>query len=169
MTALDNRHKLKSFIGVTKLYLTHYSCVAIILLGGLYKSLFSTYSFGKLVFCLFAIFVFSACSEFDLILINFCNICTIIIYIVGVRYSVFLFSLIIFQLSNLWEQTHAIKTWLQLLIKNHASRESLSFKNSIYSPVWSLRHTLHAALQPLWNEGKQTAFLLWFSLSSTYK
>ena len=90
MTALDNRHKLKSFKGVTKLYLTHCSCVAIILFNrGLYKSLFSTYPFGKLVFCLFAIFVFSACSEFDLILINFFNVCIIIIYIVGVRYCVF--------------------------------------------------------------------------------
>ena len=37
----------------------------------------------------------------------------------------------------------------------------------LYSPVWSLRHTLHARLQPLWNEGKQTAFILWFSLSNT--
>ena len=35
------------------------------------------------------------------------------------------------QLNNLWEQIHATKTWLQLLIKNHASRELLSVKNSI--------------------------------------
>ena len=118
-----------------KLYLTHYSWVVIILFNmGLDKSVFSTYSLGKLVFFLSAVFVFSACPEFDLILINFCNICTIIFYIVGVRYSVFLFSLITFQLNNLWEQIHSIKTWLQqLLIKNHASRELLSFKNSIYN------------------------------------
>ena len=47
-----------------------------------------------------------------------------------IRYSVFLFSLTTFQLNNLWEQIHVIKTWLQLLIKKHASREL--FKNSIY-------------------------------------
>ena len=61
---------------------------------------------------------------------NFYNIYIIIIFIVGVSY--FLFSLIIFQLNNLWEQIHIIKTWLKLLIKIHASRELLSFKNSIY-------------------------------------
>ena len=61
---------------------------------------------------------------------NFYNIYIIIIFIVGVSY--FLFSLIIFQLNNLWEQIHIIKTWLKLLIKMHASRELLSFKNSIY-------------------------------------
>ena len=40
----------------------------------------------------------------------------------------------------------------------------------VHSPVRSLCHTLHAGLQPLWNEGKQTAlsFTLWFSLSNTY-
>ena len=73
-------------------------------------------------FCLSAFFLFSACSEFDVIFMNFCNICKIIIYIVGVRYSVFLVSLITFQLSNLWEQIHVIKTWLQLLIKNMPPR-----------------------------------------------
>ena len=41
----------------TKLYLAHYSCVVIILFNtGLYKSVFSTYSFGKLVFCFSAPF-----------------------------------------------------------------------------------------------------------------
>ena len=76
---------------------THYSCVVIILFNtGLYKSVFSTYSFGKLFFCLSVLFVFSACSEFDVIFMNVCDICIIIIYIVGVRYSVFLSSLITF-------------------------------------------------------------------------
>ena len=83
-------------------------------------------------FCLPVLFVFSACFEFDVIFLNFCNICIIIIYILGVRYPVFLFLLIIFQLNNLWEQIQVIKTWLQLLTKNHASRELLIFKNSIY-------------------------------------
>ena len=36
-------------------------------------------------------------------------------------------------------------------------------------PVWSLRHTSHAGLQPLWNVGKQMAFMLRFSLSSANK
>ena len=83
------------------------------------------------MFCLSALFVFSACSELDVILMNFCSICIIIIFIVDARYSVFLFSLIIFQLNNLREQIHVIKTWLQFLIKKHVSREFLSFKSFI--------------------------------------
>ena len=67
-------------------------------------------TFPKLVFCLYAVFVFSVCSKFDVIFINFCNICIIIIYIAGVRYSVFLFWLITSNLNNLWEQIHVIKT-----------------------------------------------------------
>ena len=123
----------KTIKGATKLY---YSWVVIILFNMcLYKSVFSTYSFWKLVFCLSAVFVFPAYSEFDLILINFYNICTIIIYIVGVRYSVFMFSLITFQLKNLWEQIHAIKTWLQLLKVHKCRFENLpvcsySYKNT---------------------------------------
>ena len=66
-------------------------------------------TFPKLVFCLYAVFVFSVCSKFDVIFINFCNICIIIIYIAGVRYSVFLFWLITSNLNNLWEQIHVIK------------------------------------------------------------
>ena len=111
------------FKGATKLFFMHYSCVVIILLflfyfTGLHKSVFSNYSFGKLVFCLSALFVFSSCSEFDVIFINYCNICIIIIDIIGVRYSVFLYSLMTSNLSNLWEQIRVIKTWLQLLTKN---------------------------------------------------
>ena len=107
------------FKGARKSFFMHYSCVVIILFNtGLHKSVFSTYSFGKLVFCLSALFVFSSCSEFDVIFINYCNICIIIIDITGVRYSVFLFSLMTSNLSNLWEQIHITKTWLQHLIKN---------------------------------------------------
>ena len=84
--------------------------------------------FFFLSFCAFCVF----CSEFDAIFMNFCNICIIMIYIVGVRYSVFLLSLVTFQLNNLWEQMHVIKTWLQLLTKKHASRVLLGFKNSIH-------------------------------------
>ena len=92
--------------------------VIILFYTGLSKTIFFTYSFGKLVFfCLSAFFVFSACSEFNKISINLCNICIIIIYIVGVRYSVLLFSLIIFRLNNLWEQIQVTKTRLELLIK----------------------------------------------------
>ena len=66
-------------------------------------------------FCPSELFVLSTCSEFDVIFINCCNICIIIIYVVGVRYSVFLFSFITSHLNNLWEQIHLIKTWLQIL------------------------------------------------------
>ena len=62
------------------------------------------------------------------------NICMIIIYIVDVRYSVFLFSLISnkrYRVKNIWIQTH-----LKLAFnKKHASVEQafdfLKFKNSI--------------------------------------
>ena len=43
-------------------------------------------------FCLPVLFVFSACFEFDVIFMNFCNICIIIIYILGVRYPVFVLT-----------------------------------------------------------------------------
>ena len=59
--------------------------VIILFNTGLYKSVFSTHSFGKLVFCLSALFVITVCSEFDALFTNFCNICIIIIYIVGVE------------------------------------------------------------------------------------
>ena len=87
---------LKSFVkGATKLYFTHQSCVVIILFNkGLCKSVFSTYSFGRLVFCLYAFFVITACSEFDVLFINFCNICIIIIYIVGITCFCSHFSLL---------------------------------------------------------------------------
>ena len=118
------------------MYLAYCSCVVILFNMDLYKSVFSTYSFQKQVFFFF-FFVFLRafcvfCSEFDAIFMNFWNICIIMIYIVGVRYSVFLLSLITFQLNNLWEQIHVIKTWLQLLTKKHASRVLLGFKNSIH-------------------------------------
>ena len=72
--------------GATSLFFTHYSCVAVILFNtGLYMSALSTFSFGKLVFSLSVLFVFSVCSEIDIIFINFDNICIIIAYIAGVR------------------------------------------------------------------------------------
>ena len=49
------------------------------------------------LFCFSAFFVFSACSDFDVMFMNFCNICITTIHIVDVRYSVFLFSLITFR------------------------------------------------------------------------
>ena len=86
---------------------------------GLYKTVLSTYSFRTLVcLCLSTFFVFFACSEFDVIFINFCNFCIIITYLVDVMYSVFWFSLLTSHLNNLWEQIHVIKTWLKLLLKN---------------------------------------------------
>ena len=42
------------------------------------------------------------------------------------------------------------------------------YSEKSYSPIRSLRHTFHAGLQPLWNEGKQMAFIFWFSLRNTY-
>ena len=75
-----------------KLYFTQYSRAVIILFNtGLYKSSFSNDSFGKLVFCISAIF---ALCRIRCNLHKRYNICIIFIYIAGVRYSVFLFSLI---------------------------------------------------------------------------
>ena len=68
------------------------------------------YYISKTSFLCLCRFVFSVYSKFDVIFINFCNICIIIIYIAGVRYSVFLFWLITSNLNNLWEQIHVIKT-----------------------------------------------------------
>ena len=66
-----------------------------------YTSLYFLPIFWKTSFsCVSVHSVFSACSEFDAIFINFCNICIIIIYIIGVRYSVFLFSFITSHLNN---------------------------------------------------------------------
>ena len=134
----------KTIKEATKLYFTHYSCVVIILFNtSLNESVFSTYSFGKLdLFFLSAHFVFSHCSELiifinELIFKNFCNICIIIIYIVGVRYYVFLFSFITSRLNNLWELTRH-KNLITALIKKHASRKLLSFKNSIYKEKWGM-------------------------------
>ena len=58
---------------------------------------FFVFFFRKLAFFVFLhFFVFSVCSKFDVIFINFCNICIIIIYIAGARYSVFLSSTLCF-------------------------------------------------------------------------
>ena len=69
-----------------KLYFMHYSCVVIILFNtGLYKSVFYLFFWKTSSFCLSVLFVFTACSNFDELFINFSNICIIIIFIVGVR------------------------------------------------------------------------------------
>ena len=100
--------------GATKLHFTHYSCVVIILFHtSLYKSAFSTDSFGKLVFCIFALFALCGirCDLHKLY-----NICTIIAYIVGDMYSAFLFSLIskkrsasqTFEFKHIWRKFQII-------------------------------------------------------------
>ena len=70
------------------------------------------------------------------------------------------------QLNNLWEQIHAAKTWLQLLIKNHASRELLSFKNSIckekcatFTKWESVKETL-SANNFFWENLRSRSFIL---------
>ena len=113
-----------SFKGATKLYSTHCSCVVTILFNaGLYKSAFSTDSFGKLVACTSV--PFALCP----IPWNFhkpYNICMIIVYMIGVRYSVFLFSLISkkrYHVITIWIQTHLTKAFN----KKHAFGELLSY------------------------------------------
>ena len=108
------------FKGATKLYFTHYSCVVIILFHmSLYKSAFSTDSFGKLVFCIFALFALCGirCDLHKLY-----NICTIIAYIAGDRYSVSLFSKEI-RVTNIWIRTHLKK----VSNNKHASQELLRY------------------------------------------
>ena len=86
-----------TFKGATKLYFTHYSCGVIVLFNkGLYSPVFLLF-FWKTSLFVFLRFLFSACSEFDVMFMNFCNICITTIHIVDVRYSVFLFSRITFR------------------------------------------------------------------------
>ena len=96
----------QSIKGATKLYFAHYSCAVIILfIMGLYKSAFSTDSFGNLVF---AFLGFLHCVKFDVAFIHFHNICMIIVLLVGVRYSLLLFSVISkkrYRVINIWIQT----------------------------------------------------------------
>ena len=59
--------------------------VLVLLKADLYKSIFSTHSFEKLVFHLF-------CFEFDVMFVDFFyNICVIIVYI-GTKFFLILFS-----------------------------------------------------------------------------
>lgn len=67
------------------------SRIIILFNTGLYKSPFSTNSFGKLVFRISPLFELCPIRR-NLHKLN--NICRIIVYIVGARYSVFLFSFI---------------------------------------------------------------------------
>ena len=79
-----------------KVYFTHHSCRVIIWFDtGLYKSATSTYSFGKLVFCLSVLCVFCLfCFEFDVTFIDFIAFCVIIFHIVP---------------SVLWSSSHFVK------------------------------------------------------------
>ena len=106
------------FKGATKFYFTHYLHMVIILFNtGLYKSAFSTFSFGKLAFCISVAPVFSVSSLLFWIRCYLhsraYHICIIIVEI-GVRWSVISFSL-----------------YYENLIK-HAFRKVLSFKNFVY-------------------------------------
>ena len=55
----------------------------------------------------------------------------IIIYLVGVMYSVYLFSLNHFSHKQFMRTDTRYKNLITVLNKNYASRELLSFKNSI--------------------------------------
>ena len=97
------------------MYFTHYSCVVIILFNtGLYKSAFSTDSLGKLVVCISAFF---ALCRIRCNLHKIYIICTIVVYTVGVRYSVFLLSLISKKRYASWKFEYK-HIWRKLLIKN---------------------------------------------------
>ena len=116
------------------MYFTHYSCVIMIIFNtGLYKSAFSAYSFGKLVFvvCRFLYFLPVLCQ----IRRDLCkryNFCIITVFIVGINNSVFMFSLIKRIYKN---NCRMIKIWLQLLqnsiyVKNveHSQKERVKIK-----------------------------------------
>ena len=84
-------HNVKNYIlnfkGAMKLYFMHYSWVVIILFN---KSVFSTYSFEKLVFVCSESFVCSVLNSMWAFKTSY-NICVIIIYI-GTKWSLTLFS-----------------------------------------------------------------------------
>lgn len=86
----QSRELISSIIkGATKSDFRHYSYAVIILFNpALYNSVFSTDSFRKLVFCLSELF---ALRRIWCNLYKRYNICIIIVYKAGVRYSVFLF------------------------------------------------------------------------------
>ena len=77
---------------------------------------------GRVVVCISALF---ALCRIRWNLHKLYNICTIIVYIAGVRYSVFLFSLISKKRNviSIWIQTHLKKTFNN----KHVSRELLSY------------------------------------------
>ena len=57
MSFFQIKKNLQEIKGAMKLYFTQYSCVVITLFNtGLYESVFSTFSFGKLVFSSFYAF-----------------------------------------------------------------------------------------------------------------
>ena len=58
--------------------------VIILFNKSLYKSAFSTYLFRKLVvLCFSAFWIYFFCVEFDVIFLNFNNICIVIVYMVA--------------------------------------------------------------------------------------
>ena len=96
------RYRLK---GAKKLFYALFLCGHYFIQNGFIRVCIFYLFFWRTVFFSFKVFfLFSACSEFNIIFMNFGNICIIIIYIIGVKYPVFLFSLITFQLHNLWKQ-----------------------------------------------------------------
>ena len=77
MNKKNSANLYKHFKETTKLY---FLCAVIILFNmGIYKSAISTYSFGKLVFCLSALFVFSACSVSNYVVSWCVELCRVII------------------------------------------------------------------------------------------
>ena len=122
--------------GATKLYFTHYSCTVIILFNtGLYKSAFSIYSFGKLVFVAFCLLGI----EFDVIFINFVTFVWLLFII---YYDYYCLSTLCFssqQLETIYKNRYCvIKDWV------HASRELLSLwvvKILFTMKIWNI-HTL---------------------------
>ena len=76
------------FTGATKFYFMHYFLCGhyFIECGLIQVCIFYLFFWKTNFFCVSALFVFTACSDFEELFINVCNICIIIIYIVGVRY-----------------------------------------------------------------------------------
>ena len=92
-------------------------CVIIILFNaGLYKS-----TFFPEIFLLFCLSGLPALCQIRCNFHKLCNICLIVVYIVGVRYSVFLLSI----MSK--KRYYTINIWVHFLINKHVSMELLRF------------------------------------------
>ena len=101
------------------MYFTHYLYDHyFVQCGFIQVYIFSRNFLGKLLFCL------SGLPALCQIRCNFhklCNICLIVVYIVGVRYSVFLLSI----MSK--KRYYTINIWVHFLINKHVSMELLRF------------------------------------------